>query len=113
MIHTVVECAVSPGAYSEIKSALMAAGYHQAITDETIDTHGLALVVRPAEGAAPAAAAPHPEELAQWRLGAQRYEKARGLKPVQWIELHKRNLNGDRFDRMLDALPAAAQGAPK
>ena len=112
MIHTVVECAISPGAYSEIKSALMAAGYHHAIAGETIDTHGLALVVHPADALAPAEAAPHLEELAQWRLGAQRYEKARRLKPVQWIELHKRNLSGERFDRMIDALPATPKGEP-
>ena len=44
------------------------------------------------------------EQIATWQLGWQRYEKARRLNPRQWAELHKRNLAGERFDGMIDAL---------
>jgi hypothetical protein len=39
-------------------------------------------------------------------LGWTRYEKARKLNPAQWAELHQRNLAGETFDDMIDALPA-------
>jgi hypothetical protein len=39
-------------------------------------------------------------------LGWTRYEKARKLNPAQWAELHQRNLRGENFDDMIDALPA-------
>jgi len=49
-------------------------------------------------------------------LGWTRYEKARKLNPAQWAELHQRNLRGENFDDMIDALPATTQpvqqGAP-
>ena len=44
-------------------------------------------------------------------LGWTRYEKARKLNPAQWAELHQRNLRGENFDDMIDALPAATQPA--
>jgi hypothetical protein len=44
-------------------------------------------------------------------LGWTRYEKARKLNPAQWAELHQRNLRGENFDGMIDALPAATQPA--
>ena len=44
-------------------------------------------------------------------LGWTRYEKARKLNPAQWAELHQRNLKGENFDDMIDALPAATQPA--
>jgi hypothetical protein len=37
--------------------------------------------------------------------GWVRYEKARKLSPAQWAELHQRNLRGENFDDMIDALP--------
>lgn len=43
-------------------------------------------------------------------LGWLRYEKARKLNPAQWAALHQRNLAGERFDDMIDALPSP--GAP-
>lgn len=55
--------------------------------------------------------APHPEDLARWKLGFERYEKARKLSPSQWFELHKRNLAGEFFDDMIDALPPAHDAA--
>lgn len=48
MTHTYVKCTVSPAAHSEIKAALIAAGYSHAIEGETIDMQGLALVIDPA-----------------------------------------------------------------
>jgi hypothetical protein len=42
-------------------------------------------------------------------LGWTRYEKARKLNPAQWAELHQRNLRGENFDGMIDALPATTQ----
>jgi hypothetical protein len=42
-------------------------------------------------------------------LGWTRYEKARKLNPAQWAELHQRNLRGETFDDMIDALPATTQ----
>lgn len=39
-------------------------------------------------------------------LGWLRYEKARKLNPAQWAALHQRNLAGERFDDMIDALPS-------
>jgi hypothetical protein len=42
-------------------------------------------------------------------LGWTRYEKARKLNPAQWAELHQRNLRGENFDDMIDALPATTQ----
>ena len=53
-------------------------------------------------------AAPTPAE-PQALLGWTRYEKARKLNPAQWAELHQRNLKGERFDEMIDALPATTQ----
>jgi len=53
-------------------------------------------------------AEPHPETLARWRLGFDRYEKARKLNPRQWGELHERNLAGENFDGMIDALESAS-----
>jgi len=50
-------------------------------------------------------AAPTPAE-PQALLGWTRYEKARKLNPAQWAELHQRNLRGENFDDMIDALPA-------
>jgi hypothetical protein len=44
-------------------------------------------------------------------LGWTRYEKARKLNPAQWAELHQRNLRGENFDDMIDALPATTQPA--
>ena len=38
-------------------------------------------------------------------LGWTRYEKARKLTPQQWTALHTRNLAGENFDDMIDALP--------
>jgi hypothetical protein len=42
-------------------------------------------------------------------LGWTRYEKARKLNVAQWAELHQRNLKGENFDDMIDALPATTQ----
>lgn len=42
-------------------------------------------------------------------LGWTRYEKARKLNVAQWAELHQRNLRGENFDDMIDALPATTQ----
>ena len=42
-------------------------------------------------------------------LGWTRYEKARKLNVAQWAELHQRNLRGEPFDDMIDALPATTQ----
>ena len=44
-------------------------------------------------------------------LGWTRYEKARKLNVAQWAELHQRNLRGENFDDMIDALPATTQPA--
>ena len=38
-------------------------------------------------------------------LGYARYEKARKLNPRQWGDLYERNLKGEVFDEMIDALP--------
>jgi hypothetical protein len=53
-------------------------------------------------------AAPTPAE-PQALLGWTRYEKARKLNVAQWAELHQRNLRGENFDDMIDALPATTQ----
>ena len=37
-------------------------------------------------------------------LGYLRYEALRKLKPLQFEELHKRNLKGENFDGMVDKL---------
>ena len=52
---------------------------------------------------------PTPEADPQALLGWTRYEKARKLNPAQWAELHQRNLRGENFDNMIDALPATTQ----
>lgn len=52
---------------------------------------------------------PTPEADPQALLGWTRYEKARKLNPAQWAELHQRNLRGENFDNMIDALPASTQ----
>jgi hypothetical protein len=44
-----------------------------------------------------------PKDEAQ--LGWLRYEKLRRLSPQQYAELHKRNLQGESFDSLVDALP--------
>jgi len=44
--------------------------------------------------------------------GWVRYEKARRLNPRQWAELHARNLAGETFDDMIDALPAPNTPVP-
>lgn len=43
----------------------------------------------------------HEDHLA---LGFLRYEALRKLNPRQFAEIHKRNLNGERFDDMIDQL---------
>ena len=53
----------------------------------------------------------HHEDLALWKLGFERYEKARKLNPAQWAALHKRNLDGEFFDDMIDALMPAHDAA--
>lgn len=50
-----------------------------------------------------------PELLRGWK----RYEKARKLSPRQWAELHARNLAGETFDDMIDALPEPATPVPE
>jgi hypothetical protein len=55
-------------------------------------------------------AAPTPAD-PQALLGWTRYEKARKLNVAQWAELHQRNLRGENFDDMIDALPATTQPA--
>jgi hypothetical protein len=57
-------------------------------------------------GLTPAAS---PAAPTQALLGWTRYEKARKLNPAQWAELHQRNLRGENFDDMIDALPATTQ----
>jgi hypothetical protein len=52
--------------------------------------------------------APTPSD-PQALLGWTRYEKARKLNVAQWAELHQRNLKGENFDDMIDALPATTQ----
>lgn len=42
----------------------------------------------------------HPDTLA---LGYIRYEAIRKMKLPELVELHKRNLRGERFDDMIDA----------
>lgn len=37
-------------------------------------------------------------------LGYLRYEKLRTVTPTKFNELHKRNMNGERFDGMIDEL---------
>lgn len=37
-------------------------------------------------------------------LGFLRYEALRKLNPRQFAEIHKRNLNGERFDDIIDQL---------
>ena len=37
-------------------------------------------------------------------LGYLRYETLRKMNPQQFAELHKRNLNGENFDMMVDAI---------
>jgi hypothetical protein len=64
---------------------------------------------REARIALAAATPPTPEAEPQALLGWTRYEKARKLNPAQWAELHQRNLKGERFDEMIDALPATTQ----
>ena len=54
---------------------------------------------------------PTPEADPQALLGWTRYEKARKLNVAQWAELHQRNLRGENFDDMIDALPATTQPA--
>ncbi len=46
------------------------------------------------------------------QLGWLRYEKLRKLSPVQYAELHKRNLQGEFFDSMVDALPEPSTPKP-
>lgn len=45
---------------------------------------------------------------AELQRGFDRYEKARKLNPRQWAELHQRNIAGESFDDMIDALPPVA-----
>lgn len=45
-------------------------------------------------------------------LGWRRYEKARKLSPRQWSDLHARNLGGESFDEMIDALPDPSTPEP-
>lgn len=45
-------------------------------------------------------------------LGWRRYEKARKLTPLQWAKLHARNLAGENFDEMIDALPEPSTPLP-
>ena len=59
-------------------------------------------------GLTPAAS---PAAPTQALLGWTRYEKARKLNPAQWAELHQRNIRGENFDDMIDALPATTQPA--
>ncbi len=58
------------------------------------------------------AASPDIEELSarELHLGWTRYEKARKLSPLKWGELHRRNLTGEKFDAMIDALPDVPRG---
>lgn len=58
--------------------------------------------------AAPAQQAGAPELLRGWT----RYEKARKLSPIQWADLHARNLAGETFDDMIDALPNPSTPIP-
>lgn len=44
--------------------------------------------------------------------GWTRYEKARKLTPTQWADLHARNLRGETFDDMIDALPKPSTPIP-
>ncbi|KWT95593.1 MULTISPECIES: hypothetical protein [unclassified Variovorax] len=46
-------------------------------------------------------------------LGWVRYEKARKLNPQQWADLHARNLAGENFDDMVDALPVPSTPRPE
>lgn len=43
-------------------------------------------------------------EVEQLRQQAARYERLRRLDPRQFAELHQRNLAGERFDDLVDAL---------
>lgn len=49
-------------------------------------------------------AAVEPETLAKFEQGYKRYEAARKLNPREWAELHQRNMAGEFFDDMVDAL---------
>lgn len=71
----------------------------------TVEEMGRAL-----EGFAAGRAAHEPmtPQQIKWKLGFDRYEKARKLNPVQWAALHRRNLAGKIFDDMIDALGSDA-----
>ena len=49
-------------------------------------------------------------ELERLRVGYERYALARTLNPRQWAELHQRNLLGEKFDDMIDALRSERKG---
>lgn len=74
----------------------------------TCEKAGLRSIQQPesAPGAPQEAA---PELLRGWK----RYEKARKLSPRQWAELHARNLAGETFDDMIDALPEPSTPVPE
>lgn len=61
----------------------------------------------PSAPGAPQEAAP--ELLRGWK----RYEKARKLSPFEWNRLHIRNLSGETFDDMIDALPEPSTPVPE
>lgn len=53
-----------------------------------------------------------PARTAELLQGWVRYEKARKLSPRQRAELHVRNLAGENFDSLIDALPAPSTPKP-
>lgn len=117
------ECDVHNAAVEALVSAIAAVALPLTapVTDDEIDAAFDALgliresttvgeVRRVLEGFAAGRAAaetPCAEDLSRWKLGFARYEKARKLNPMQWSSLNKRNLDGEFFDDMIDALPPA------
>jgi len=79
--------------------------------DCTIQQYNKALHGMDAALAAPQAPAPEQAE-PEAKQGWLRYEKLRKLSPQQFSELHKRNLRGEFFDSLVDALPEPSTPKP-
>lgn len=61
---------------------------------------------------APADPSANPPEVVELERGWTRYEKLRKLSPRAYAELHARNLAGERFDDLVDALPQPSTPIP-
>lgn len=61
---------------------------------------------------APTNAASSPSDVGELERGWTRYEKLRKLSPRAYAELHARNLAGEPFDDLVDALPRPSTPVP-